>query len=347
MTASLGFCQNEDVGEVMRFIRDHWKEDHVLATHRGLFDWQYRNHASDRYNFVLGRRDSDGELLGVLGFIPTERYDPSLANDSVVWLALWKVRADAGITGLGMFLHRYLVDHTDQVCAAVSGLNKVSHRVMAGLGYQPEILDHYYLLNPTIKTFHLAHVPEPPSDVGPLPLETSLEPANSELLLSHSDWAIGDRTETLPAKSATYFLHRFIEHPYYDYAVYAVRDKDQLVGLMAVRPIEHDGVRALRIVDYWGSMDGLRGLGGALQSLVVASGAEYIDCVCWGLPEEVMIGGGFARLDIAADTIIPHYFEPFERSNVPTRAAFKAPPGKSFLFFKADGDQDRPNQLPT
>jgi hypothetical protein len=346
VTTSIGFCRNQDVGDVMQFIRDYWKEGHILGTHRGLFDWQYRDPAADRYNFVLCRRDSDGELLGVLGFIPTTLYDPSLVDNAVVWLALWRVRPDSGITGLGMFLHQYLVDHTPHVSSAVSGLNKMSQRLMAGLGYRPEVLQHYYLPNPTIKSFHVARLAEAPAAAGDRSLGKSLEQVSEDFLLTHTEWAIGDRSHAVPAKSPTYFLRRFLEHPYYDYDVYAVREGNECVGLVAVRQITHEDHRVLRIVDYWGPSDGLPGLSGALRDLVADTGAEYIDCLCWGLREEVFIQEGWARLDIAGDTIIPHYFEPLEMQNVQTRVAFKALTGGQFLFFKADGDQDRPSRLP-
>ena len=330
----------------MQFIRDHWKEDHILGSHRGLFDWQYWDPETGRYNFVLCRRDHDQALLGILGFIPTHLYDPSLIDKAVVWLALWKVRPDSGIAGLGMFLHQYLIDNTIHMSSAVSGLNKMSHRVMSGLGYRPEILQHYYLLNPTLNAFHIAKVEGQPRTSGSTrALTKSLEQASADILMTQKDWAIGDRLAAIPAKSPTYFLRRFVEHPYYDYMVYAVLDRNERVGLLAIREIEHEDCRVLRLVDYWGSSDGFSGLGGALENLVVDRGAEYIDCLCWGLPEQLFIQEGFSRLDPDGATIIPGYFEPFEQRNVPTRVAFKAPSSSQFLFFKADGDQDRPNLL--
>ena len=71
MTTSIGFCEKNDASDVMQFIKDHWNEDHILASHKGLFDWQYWDPENGRYNFVLCRRDHDQALLGILGFIPT------------------------------------------------------------------------------------------------------------------------------------------------------------------------------------------------------------------------------------------------------------------------------------
>lgn len=81
----------------MMFIDAHWRRGHVLATSRPLMDWQYRAE-SDRYNFLLALQESD--LLGVLGYIPTRRYDPALAENNVLWLTLWKIRDDCKIWAL-------------------------------------------------------------------------------------------------------------------------------------------------------------------------------------------------------------------------------------------------------
>src|SRR5687768_5450712 len=90
------FCDVASIAAVQRFIHDHWALNHVLSTHRELFEWQHC--APDRCNFIVARREA--EILGVLGFIPTTQYDASLADRCTIALALWKIRPDAGEAGL-------------------------------------------------------------------------------------------------------------------------------------------------------------------------------------------------------------------------------------------------------
>src|SRR5687768_1045148 len=100
MKTRIDFCALDAVGELMEFLREHWSANHILARSREVLDWQHRNEAEGRYNFLVAR-DEGGRIVGVLGFIPSSRYDPSLARDETVWLALWKV-VQGYSAGLGL-----------------------------------------------------------------------------------------------------------------------------------------------------------------------------------------------------------------------------------------------------
>src|SRR5262249_12007953 len=84
------------IGDVRQFIDVHWARDHILGSSRLLLDWQHRN--TDGYTFAVARR-GDRDVLGLLGFIDTARFDPALSDDNVVWLTMWAVREDAGVAG--------------------------------------------------------------------------------------------------------------------------------------------------------------------------------------------------------------------------------------------------------
>ena len=42
-------------------------------------DWQHRDDANKRYNFIAAR-DSENGIVGILGFILASRYDPAFAR---------------------------------------------------------------------------------------------------------------------------------------------------------------------------------------------------------------------------------------------------------------------------
>ena len=96
-------CHTTDIPEVMAFIQRYWKADHVLATSRELMNWQHAN-ADESYNYLIARSVEGIECI--LGYIPMSRYDPALASNEVVWLALWKMRPECKIAGLGFAHHR-------------------------------------------------------------------------------------------------------------------------------------------------------------------------------------------------------------------------------------------------
>jgi hypothetical protein len=346
-TYDIRFCKRQDAARVRQFIAAYWKPGHILAENQALFEWQYWDPQHERYNIVIADAGPAMPLLGVLGYIPTAAYDPELAGRNVIWLALWKVRPDAGVAGLGLALHHHLARHAGGNRIAALGLTPLSQRVLAGLGYQLVTLDQYFLINPRRSGLKLAHV-----RTHVLPLRAPLDPTSRiERLDERSLRAIpmvrlGERALLLPAKSPTYFLNRYLRHPFYKYEVYAVGHGEQIDGLMAMRAVSHEESSALRVVDYWGSRQGLRGLGGVLANLAIEREAEYVDLLCYGLPPAEMEQEGLARLDVGGDTIIPNYFEPFEQRNVSIMAAFRSgPPAGHYVLFKADGDQDRPNRL--
>ena len=104
----IGRCAAGEIDDVVRFIEQHWKPGHILTTCRPVLDWQYRDADGKGYAFILARRSGDQSLLGILGYIETNRFDPSNDGANVIWLTTWKVRDDAGVSGLGIQLLQYL-----------------------------------------------------------------------------------------------------------------------------------------------------------------------------------------------------------------------------------------------
>src|SRR3954469_13773883 len=122
MDVSILRCGERDIDDVIGFIRERWKRDHILAADRELLDWQYRATHGDGYSFIVARRNHDGAVLGILGYISTSRYDPALANDNVIWLTTWRVREDAAPAGLGIRLLQRLDSVEPPVAIGAVGL---------------------------------------------------------------------------------------------------------------------------------------------------------------------------------------------------------------------------------
>ena len=78
--------------------------------------------------------------------------------------------------------------------------------------------------------------------------------------------------------------------------------------------------------------------------MAIRNNYEYIDFLCYGFNyNNELINAGFSLLDTRNNnTIIPNYFEPFDKKNVPLYTAYNKT-SKNFRQCKADGDQDRPN----
>ena len=150
-----------------------------------------------------------------------------------------------------------------------------------------------------------------------------------------------------PLKDRGYVYKRFFRHPIYSYDVYALRHGGAMVTLIICRTAEHNGSRACRLVDFYGPDASMPQAASFLQEYIVDHDAEYADFICHGFDDEIMKEAGFRDLDFSQnELIIPNYFEPFERKNVPVYCVADRAPGVHFRQVKADGDQDRPNRLP-
>ncbi len=333
-------CEPAEVGELMQFLERHWQAGHVLATHRELMDWQHRA-ADGRYNYLVAR--SKGGIQAVLGYIPSARFDPRLVDRNVLWLALWKVRSDSGVPGLGLRLLSALAGTEAHAATAVNGINLAHPPMYRALGYQVGELAQHVLVNPGRRQTLISAAPDwqPRQPAGDETSWTELGPADLEALPAEPVSA----PEVLPAKTPIYFRERFLRHPFYRYRVFRLRSTANAGGLLALRIAEHEGRRALRIVDFAGDDAVLGSSGAALERLMQSTDAEYADLWSLGVAGGVIEASGFTRIDPAGATVVPNYFEPFDSRNARILCAFKRPTAGRFQAFRADGDQDRPNRL--
>ena len=340
MAVSIRRCTEADVEAVMGFINDHWRNGHILAISRPLFDWQHAC-GDGTYNFLLAW-DSASRLLGVLGYIPAGRYNPTLATaDDLIWLALWKIRPDAGQAGLGLALLRELGRLYPGAQIGVNGINATHPPMYRSLGFQSDELRQYYLTNPQ-DTGGLIGGTDGRALPVPLPGIATFRSLDAVALTSLSLPMDGE--PVTPAKNSTYFVRRFLDHPVYHYRVLAVELEGELRAILATRVDQHGQSRALRIVDFCGDERVLAQCGTALAEVIDSTGAPYVDFWQFGLSEQYLFAAGFAVVT-GTGPIVPSYFEPF----VPARAriffAVKTGRGRAPRVFKADGDQDRPNKI--
>lgn len=348
MNVSVRFCRLDEIGDVMAFLNQYWSLGHVLSWHQPLVDWQHREPDLRGYSYVLARDEDGGDILGILGFISTRHYDVSLVARNVVDLAIWKIRDDVRVAGLGLRMHRFLLDNEPHEAVVSIGIGNRAHDSMyKALGYFTADYQQHYLVNPQCRDFRLARFPAIP------PVQVShgavvLMRLDRETLLKECALLdLGDRAGVLPVKTPTYFLNRYLNHPVYDYMVHALHLGGKICGLMASRLATNDGASALRIVDFLGTNQLLAESGPALVALIEELEVEYADLWSWGMDDKAFQDAGFHLLDPDGEIVIPNYFEPFEQANGRIFFAAKSSPGERFMLYRGDGDQDRPNRIVT
>ena len=206
----------------MRFIDEHWSRGHVLSWHQALMDWQHFDPASGRHNFLLGWRGS--KLVGVLGFVPIRLYDPDLRDHSVCWLALWKIREDAQVAGLGLSMLGHLRENETCAAMGVIGIGPSEHLPMyKALGFTTGEYRQHFVTRPDV-ALSVARIPAGNPRPVPAQGDVVFEELNSNTVeRAEQELELAERAQLQPRKTGTYFRNRFLEHPVYRYQVHLLR----------------------------------------------------------------------------------------------------------------------------
>lgn len=331
-------CKGENIVSVMNFISENYSNGHVLSVSRELMDWQYKD--GDYYNFLLAW-DND-QLMGILGYIPTERYDCDLKTRSIIFPALWCVSRGCKIPLLGLRLMKALEDLGRRVEIAANSITEGVVPLYKSMGYQTGKLEQYYTTNKDKAQKLMLH---PKDCVLPVPKSgaakfTKLQAQDLEVLLIVS----GEETVH---KSSKYYIDRFIEHPFYTYQVYAVSREDVVIAILVTRIASHEGSSVLRVVDFHGDVNIIADCGTAFLALMQDTDCEYIDFWQYGIQSEIMESAGFDLVGRDERIICPNFFEPFKPENGQILFATKGELASSIAIFRADGDQDRPSRVLT
>jgi len=336
-----------ELPELQKFINNHWENNHIMATSKKLMDWQHYDKDNKIYNFVIAKHNKTKKIHAILGFFPTSHFDNSIQHIDIA-LAIWKIREDIKVAGLGLSLMNYLVSKKRPRILYGSGVNPKVIPIYKFMGYEIGVMNHYYIVNERKTDFQLI------GNFNGRYNNEKIISGDKTILVRYerSDYINSSEKITnfiselrLPAKSHNYLYHRYFCHPVYDYHIYGLRNKNCTIGFAVFRLCSYDSNYALRMVDYFGYDDGLSGISGELQRLLQDYDAEYIDFYNIGIDEEILFTSGFIKRDSECEVIIPNYFEPFDKKSVELTYTYKCNNNLNFSICKADSDQDRPNMI--
>ena len=337
--------------KIQSFIDSHWSPSHILAKNRGLFDWQYFDKTLSNYNFSIALDSFSNDIVGLLGFIPTYHFDPTLRAETDLWGAVWKVLhgtdsltyKNGKIAGLGTSLLDHLITTKKVRSYGAIGINKKVARLYRYLGFSVGHLKHYYIVNQKKSHFSILDRFNGVFCTTQTPEETHYV----SLINTQDEFNINSSPETIPVKSSLYFINRYIRHPFYDYTLLRITNSRTESCVIVYRLVKISDSRAVRIVDFAGNPFAITGATAVFQDILQEHDAEYIDFYNYGIPEDVLKNAGFLLRGSDTSIVVPNYFEPFERRNIDIMFAYKIFSEKPYTYTvcKGDADQDRPNLL--
>lgn len=329
----------EDIEDIMGFINKHWQKDHILSQDRVLFEYEYLE--GEDVNFILAIDRETNSIEATLGFIKSSNTKNSRKRD--IWGTMWKVNDDKdNIPLLGVELSKRIFNLTDCRTYISNGTNPKTTIPIRELmfGDKGVKMDHYYYLNPYIDQYKIAIINKKKQFRKKFDIpKTNIKKFENIKKLRES-FKIEDVNQ-IPYKDSWYFNKRYFNHPYYKYLVYGLEKKCGNIGaLLVAREISLKGRKILRIVDYIGEQMLFSGMNNTFEKFFKENKYEYIDFYTYGFEEVAILNCGFNLRDENDENKIPDYFKPFVQENIDIWCHYKF---EGTLFFKADGDQDRPN----
>ena len=335
------FCKNKEIPLVKNFINSHWKKNHILVNNDALFSWLYEE--NNRCNFILAKKGKD--IIGLLGFIKNTHFDKNSISRDIIWLALWKVLEDIAPPGLGLLMLKNLEKFEPNLEIAVLGINKSHPPMYRALKYFSGSMEHYYITNPGIQNFNIIYFKDKSYRANPIVSKIKLiyKELFEEDLLSNNYIYSSDNYSCY--KSSAYFINKYLKHPIYNYKIFHLEINKKKSALIVFRVININKNIIIRIIDFEGDEALIAYMGKFALDLLREEKAEYLDFMQYGIEKKYFIKAGFSLLNNTQDVVIPNYFEPLVKKNMPLLFSHNLYKKTNFRLFKGDGDQDRPNQV--
>ena len=334
-------ASTSDTDNIMFFIDKYWSKGHIMSRDKELFKYEYAD--GDNLNFILAIDKNIKQIEGIFGFIKCSNTKD--ANKKDIWGSMWMVNdLHKNIPFLGIELAKRVFTLTGCRTHIGNGANPKTTAPLRRIFFGDKVvkMKQYYLLNSYIDDYKIAVIKDRVNaPTISMQNETTLRAFHSiDEVKNHFDI---ENIYAIPYKDNWYVNKRYFCHPYYTYTVYGLADGIGKIGaLMMARVVECNGRKVFRLVDYIGNQELFAGLSKQFDKLIKDNVFEYIDFYTHGFDEESISKAGFKLRTDDDLNIIPNYFEPFLRENIDIWAHYKL---DGTLFFKADGDQDRPNQF--
>ena len=97
-------AEYDEIDEIMQFIDEYWRKDHILARDRSFFEYEMVN--GERVNFVIAKDKDTNKIHGIHGFLSASK---DIKPD--MWGCIWKViPGSMGMLGLEIVKFSGLVD---------------------------------------------------------------------------------------------------------------------------------------------------------------------------------------------------------------------------------------------
>lgn len=334
-------CANSETNLLVDFFRKQLNKNHIYVNSPELLRWQYYNEKTEEFFIVIAKEKKTGEIHAAHCFIPISLFSKNNDDIQYIWGSLWIARFDVGADALGLSTLYYIIDRFKPIYYGGIGMSAVARKITAKIGFTIGPMNHYYIPNDNID-----------NSIISFDKNKWIDTNHSQKVSKFSIITIEDFTKldeaifeskNMPPKNKDFFDNRYFKHPFYKYLALYFSSENNSYCIVFLRKIHVYNYSVLRIVDISGDLMAMKGALSSFQNLLQIEGSEYIDVLNFGIEQDLFFDAGFQLKN--EEDIIPEYFEPFEKKNIKLECSYLAKKSdiSNVVFFKGDGDQDRPN----
>lgn len=358
--ASTEFIQSfhdRDWPALKRFVDQNFHARHPLRDQR-FVSWQHRPPAFEGQGLALLVARLADEIVGIMGVIPAW-FSVFGQRERAVFFAHLMTAAPLRQKGLGAaFILR------GSEAAAITYTTGYNRETMERI-YQKFGWTTHEALRRFVRILDAARVAALVGS-GPFvapPLPKRISGYESETLSSFDErvdqlWErVNERYPVSLERSRAYLHWRYIEHPVFTYHCVLVSYQAQPIGCLVLRTEQAGGFRVLRIIDLFGTSEGVAELLAYALEYGRDQGVHFLDYFLTSAVHDTALSrAGFLEASSAPFNQIPRLFQPLDRTRATPislargfHGSLKNDPRLSDLarwyITKGDCDQDRSNIL--
>lgn len=309
-----------DASSVQCFYNSVWKKNHIIGNDFAFFLYEYLD--KDKINILICEDKKRGNaIVGCLGFCDYSRGDDVLSRCiSTSMIAIDKYSSPMPMLGVELYRRLDSIICGDGYCGVNTNPKTMLPIFEKVFGHNVGKMRHLLLLNSKkIKHFDPAHnrLLEDSESNSVFEVSNGLELKQFCSDRFQKIYAEIDCTDGLPFKSFSYLYWKYFSHPVYRFRAYSISLSNRVVGILFLRAHFLDGIKVLRVIDYFGDMSVFGCLDVHLRRYIEAEGFDYLDMRAFFCDDTILDNTLFIDVD-SCGLKIPHYFEPFCAHSVDT-----------------------------
>ena len=241
-------AKKTEIDLIISFLKANWSKNHIFVKCPDLLTWQHQDEQSlNEINFLIGGQlqgKSKIKIFGVLGYIPINRFDKLTKYFSIA-LAIWKVKDDSKVPGLGIQLIKELTKLYKPDVIFANGISEMVKPIYKVLGYNVGEMEHAALFLSEEKKLKSCakNIPSKARKICQKHYNINIFKIGANFDFSKNLRKKIDELNknNLLSKSSDFIFRRYINHPWYKYYIYWVYEdkipKSLLITRKVISPI--------------------------------------------------------------------------------------------------------------